>query len=95
MNEELKKVAESLAADEISVAAYKTFLDSTDRKRYFGYVDKKMLKSMCREFNYTDTRSFIKGGIVAAVIIWAINYVRKSKEAESTEETIETVEENV
>ena len=95
MNEEMKQIAERLAADTISVEAYKKFLEAGDRKRYFGYVDKTMLKSMCREFKYTDAKSFIKGGIFAAVVILAINHIRKSKETESTEETIEIIDETV
>lgn len=95
MSEEMKQIAERLAADAISVEAYKKFLEAGDRKRYFGYVDKTTLKSLCRNFNYTDTRSFIKGGICVAAVIWAINHVRKSKETEPIEENIETVEETV
>lgn len=95
MNEELKQIAEKLAADTISVEAYKKFLEAGDRKRYFGYVDKTMLKSMCREFKYTDTKSFIKGGIFAAVAIWAINKIRNSKKEEPIEEINGTEEETV
>jgi hypothetical protein len=90
MNEELRDVVAKLAADETSVYAYKKFLESTDRLRYFGYVDKRNLKVLCRNFNYTDTRSFVKGGITAAVIIGTISLIRKSKE-----ETEERTEENV
>lgn len=92
MTEELREVIAKLAADEIAVNAYKKFLEGGGRLRYYGYVDKRELKSLCRNFNYTDTRSFIKGGIAASVIILAINYIRKINETKSTEENVETVE---
>lgn len=95
MNEEMKQIAERLAADTISVEAYKRFLEAGDRKRYFGYVDKTTLNSMCREFKYTDARSFIKGGLFVAAIALLINHIRKIKEVEPIEEPIETIEENV
>ncbi len=45
--------------------------------RYFGYVDKTHLKHLCRAFNYTDRRSFVKGGLVTAGVIGAIVFVDK------------------
>lgn len=91
MDEKLKTISTMLANDEISVKAYETFLTATDRLRYFGYVDKHELKRLCRAFNYTDTRSFIKGGIAAAAIIGLINLARKSKE--KTKDHVEEVKE--
>lgn len=92
MGEEMKAISTMLANDEVSVNAYRTFLTATDRLRYFGYVDKKELKKLCRRFNYTDTRSFIKGGIVTAAIIGIIYAIRKSKETKENEEIIEAEE---
>jgi hypothetical protein len=92
MDENMKKVSEMLANDVISVKAYETFLTATDRLRYFGYVDKKELKRLCRRFNYTDGRSFIKGGITVAAIIGLINLYRKTKESKHIEERVEEVE---
>jgi hypothetical protein len=92
MDENMNKVATMLANDAISVKAYETFLNATDRLRYFGYVDKKELKQLCRRFNYTDGRSFIKGGITALAIIGLIKLYRKAKESEQIEEQVKEVE---
>lgn len=89
MDEEMKGVSTMLAENEILVKAYKTFLDATDRVRYYGYVDKKELKKLCRKFNYTDTRSFVKGGITAAVVIGAIKLYRNRKDKKLAEEKVE------
>lgn len=91
MNEGLKKMADMLAADVSAVNGYKMFLENEGTLRSFGYVDKKELKRMCRLFNYTDTRSFVKGGITAAVIIGAINFIRKSHEETENKKTDKTV----
>ena len=91
MNEELKKVADMLAADATTAQAYKKFLESSAKVKYFGYVDKKNLKDICRYFNYTDKKSFAKGGITAAVIIGAINFIRKSHEETENKKTGTTV----
>lgn len=92
MDENMNKIATMLANDVISVKAYETFLTATDRLRYFGYVDKKELKDLCRKFNYTDSRSFIKGGITVAAIIGLISLCRKAKESKLVEEKVEEVE---
>lgn len=94
MDENMKRVSEMLANDAISVGAYEKFLNATDRLRYFGYVDKKELKKLCRRFNYTDTRSFIKGGIAAAALIGLYNLYLKSKETKP-EEVIEVEAEDI
>ena len=94
MDENMKRVSEMLVNDGISVRAYETFLNATDRMRYFGYVDKKELKKLCRKFNYTDTRSFIKGGITVAALIGLYNLYLKSKETKP-EEVVEVEEEVV
>ena len=86
MNEELRKTTERLLEDEIAVQAYKYFLESKARKRYFGYVDKRELKRLCKDFNYTDARSFIKGGITAAVIIWVLSKFRKNDKTEPVQD---------
>lgn len=89
MEEEMTRITTMLTNDVVSVNAYKKFLEATDRLRYFGYVDKKELKRLCRTFNYTDTISFVKGGITAAVIIGLISVIRKSEKAKNDEEVIE------
>ena len=33
-------------------------------QKYFGYIERKDLKYLCRGFNYTDGLSFVKGGLV-------------------------------
>lgn len=95
MDENMKKVSEMLANDAVSVKAYETFLSATDRLRYFGYVDKRELKKLCKAFNYTDTRSFIKGGIVTAAAIGLYNLYKKSKETKPVEEVIEVEAEDI
>lgn len=93
MKEELRKVAERIVDDEIAMSAYKHFLESTARKRYFGYVDKDELKRLCKEFNYTDTRSFIKGGIAAAIVIWLFKEYRNYQEYKNLDLSKEYTEE--
>ena len=95
MNENMKKVSEMLANDAVIVKAYETFLNAGDRPRYFGYVDKQDLKKLCKAFHYTDTRSFVKGGIAAAAIIGLYNLYRKTKETKPAEEVIEVEAEDI
>lgn len=45
--------------------------------KYFGFIEKKDLKYLCRAFNYTDGLSFVKGGLVTAGVAGAIVLVRK------------------
>jgi len=68
---------------------FKHFMERTHLARYFGYVDKKELKNLNRAFNYTDKRSFVKGGIVAAGVIWAGTKIKKHlDEKKAAEETV-------
>ena len=46
-------------------------------QKYFGYIEKKDLKYLCRGFNYTDGLSFVKGGLVTACVAGAIVLVSK------------------
>ena len=39
---------------------FKMFTENTDRQRYFGYVDKRDLRDMCKRYEYTDVASFMK-----------------------------------
>ena len=45
--------------------------------KFFGLIEKKDLKSLCRAFNYTDGLSFVKGGLVTAFVAGAIVLVSK------------------
>ena len=45
--------------------------------KFFGLIEKKDLKDLCRAFNYTDTSSFVKGSFAAAGIIGAIVLIDK------------------
>ena len=48
--------------------------------KFFGLIEKKDLKSLCRAFNYTDGLSFVKGGLVTACVAGAIFLVSKEVE---------------
>lgn len=64
---------------------------------YFGCVQKHDMKSMCRNFRYTDKRSFVKGGIVAAGLFWLWGKFKKhrdSKKEEPVEEFVPNEEES-
>ena len=95
MDENMKKISEMLANDAVSVKAYETFLNAGDRLRYFGYVDKRELKKLCKAFHYTDARSFVKGGIATAVLIGLYNLYKKTKETKPVEEVIEVEAEDI
>ena len=45
--------------------------------KFFGLIEKKDLKDLCRAFNYTDGLSFVKGGLVTACVAGAIVLVSK------------------
>lgn len=45
--------------------------------KFFGLIEKKDLKDLCRAFNYTDGLSFVKGGLVTAGVAGAIVLVSK------------------
>lgn len=94
MDENQKKLFDMIANDESIVAGFSKFVCNTEKARYFGYVDKDGLKDLCKMFNYTDTRSFVKGGITAAVIIGAVNFLRRKPE-KNLEEKEEHVDENI
>lgn len=49
-------------------------------QKYFGLVEKKDLKDMCRAFNYTDGVSFLKGSLVTVCVAGAIFLVSKEVE---------------
>ena len=36
--------------------------------KFFGLIEKKDLKDLCRAFNYTDELSFVKGGLFAILV---------------------------
>lgn len=95
MDENMKNLYVSLAEDAHIVSGFTKFVNNTDRARYFGYVDKKELKQLCRYLKYTDTRSFVKGGIVTAAAIGLYNLYRKSKETKPEEKVIEVEAEDI
>ena len=37
--------------------------------RYFGYIDKKDMKNLCRTMNYVDGRSFVSGMLFIPVVL--------------------------
>ena len=43
--------------------------NNNDCARYFGYIDKKDLKKLCRMFNYVDTYSWIGGLLFVPVVL--------------------------
>ena len=45
--------------------------------KFFGLIEKKDLKDLCRAFNYTDGLSFVKGGLVTAGVAGAIVLISK------------------
>lgn len=95
MDENMKKLYVSLADDAHIVSGFTKFVNNTDRLRYFGYVDKRDLKKLCKTFRYTDARSFVKGGIVTAAAIGLYNLYKKSKETKPVEEVIEVEAEDI
>ena len=70
-----------------------SMFSNTNKRRYFGYVDKKELKKLNRLFHYTDKCSFVKGGIVVAGVIWAGSKVKKHiDEHKAVEESVQEEE---
>ena len=61
---------------------YNDFLNSTNKARYFGYVDKTELKILNRVFGYVDGRSWMSGLLIGVgTTIFCYNY-KKLKENE-------------
>ena len=70
---------------------YDKFVKPSSRLRYFGYVDKRDMKDLCRNFRYTDKRSFVKGGVAVAGLYWLGKKVKKYLDSTKTEPVEETV----
>ena len=67
---DLTKIGCDEARMKTVMQGFDRFCDSGDRaKRFFGCIEKKDMQYLCREFNYTDRLSFLKGGVVASGII--------------------------
>jgi hypothetical protein len=59
---------------------------------YFGAVVKRDLKTMNRNFGYTDKRSFLKGTLFTAGAFWLGNKIKKHLDSKKVEKS-ETVPE--
>ena len=66
------------------------FINNTDRRRFFGYADKKELKKLNRMFNYVDGRSWFAGVMFIPVMVgttyvgWKIGEaIEKKREEEN------------
>ena len=70
-------------------AGYNDFLNNRYGK-YFGYVDKKILKDLNRAFDYVDGRSWISGALIGGLSVAAYggdkNQTKEHNEKTSEEE---------
>ena len=59
---------------------YDLFLTNTKRERYFGYVDKKELKYICKHFGYVNPKTFLQGCVFGAGALLIYQMYVSSKE---------------
>ena len=70
MSEKILDLSALSQADyELVKTGWESFNNNTKVARYFGYVDKKELKKMCRFMNYVDTRSWIGGLLFVPTVL--------------------------
>lgn len=69
MNERILDMSALSQADYERIKTGWEQFNKNDCARYFGYVDKKDLKKLCRVFNYVDTRSWVSGLLFVPAVI--------------------------
>lgn len=70
MNEKILDLSALSQADyERVLAGWEDFNKNTKVARYFGYVDKKNLKHVCKFMNYVDARSWIGGLLFVPAVV--------------------------
>lgn len=81
-----------LSAEEFTEiqSGYNDFINKRCDK-YFGYVDKDVLKTLNRLFNYVDKRSWVAGAIVGGLSVACYMYV-KNKNKQQNEKPTDEIE---
>lgn len=69
MNEKILDMSVLSQADYEKIKTGWEKFNNNNCARYFGYIDKKDLKNLCRTFNYVDTRSWVAGLLFVPVVI--------------------------
>lgn len=91
----MEKILDCSSMSDFEFEAVKRGLEDMDKKdcaRYFGYVDKTILKDLVKCFEYKDRKAFFKGGLFATGVIVAGAFAKRLIEKKLAEKEKEEEE---